>query len=296
MTLHPASRRLLSSMQAPTGPPTAESIVSERAEARAAALLEPRTGLDAVVDVDADGVPCRLYRPRLGAPVMLYVHGGGWALHDVETHDVFCRHLAHVTGWALLSVDYRRAPEDPWPAPLDDVETAARWLRTHDRAHRVDASWLPGLGDSSGGNLVAGLCVRDPGLLDHQVLLYPAVDRRAALDPALANEALEPVTMEWFWEAYARGEKGDHPEVSVLHAANLAEHPPALVVTCEHDLLRDQAEHHAAALAEAGVAVTALRTLGMVHSFWRRPAEMEAARSLVVAVGALLDAARSAAR
>ena len=112
---------------------------------RAAALASTdRIGLDHVSDIDADGVACRLYRPRQGAPVALYVHGGGWVLHDLETHDAFCRYLAHTTGWALLAVDYRRAPEQPYPAPLDDVQTAARWLRAHDRDHRVDASFLPG--------------------------------------------------------------------------------------------------------------------------------------------------------
>ena len=295
MTLHPQSRALLAEL----GPlddtdPTPEDVVRLRAEAREAALAEPgRTGLDHVADVDADGVPCRLYRPRLGAPVALYVHGGGWVFHDLETHDAFCRHLAHVTGWALLAIDYRVAPEHPYPAPLDDVETAARWLRAHGRDHRVDPSWLPGVGDSSGANLVAGLCVRDPRLLDHQVLLYPPTDRRAALGTDDDNAALASGRMDWFWEAYAPGDLGDEPEVSVLHAPNLADHPPAVLVTAEHDVLRDQGEAYAAALAAAGVVVTAHRALGAVHSFWRQPERFDASRSLVVAVGAWLDAARA---
>jgi acetyl esterase len=296
MTLHPQSRALLEAMGDDPGPMTPERIATIRSDAREAALAGPRTGLDHVSDVDADGVPCRLYRPRQGAPVALYVHGGGWVLHDLETHDAFCRYLAHVTGWALLAVDYRRAPEHPFPAPLDDVQTAAAWLRAHDREHRVDASFLPGIGDSAGANLVAGLCVRDTSALDAQVLLYPPVDRRAVLPAELGNAALGVAGMDWFWDAYAPGELGDHPEVSPARATDLGAHPPAYVVTNEHDVLRDQAETYAARLAEAGVEVLAHRVLGMVHSFWRQPEQFDASRSTVTVVGALLDAHRSRGR
>ena len=293
MTLHPQSRALLDALALEDGPSLPADLGVIRAQARAAALEGDRIGLDHVVDIDVDGVPCRLYRPRAGAPVALYVHGGGWVLHDLETHDSFCRYLAHETGWALLAVDYRRAPEHPFPAPLDDVQTAAAWLRAHDREHRVDASFLPGIGDSSGANLVAGLCVRDPAALDFQVLLYPPVDRRAVLPDEISNAALDASGMEWFWDVYAPGELGDHPEVSVVRATNLAEHPPAYLLTNEHDLLRDQAEAYGAQLTEAGVDVLAHRALGMVHSFWRQPTTFDASRSTVTVVGALLDARRS---
>ncbi|MRJ78139.1 alpha/beta hydrolase fold domain-containing protein [Aeromicrobium sp. SMF47] len=296
MSLHPASRTLLAQLEADDELRLPGDLDAIRSGARDAAMAAPKIGLDWVDDVDADGVPCRLYRPRVGAPVALYVHGGGWVLHDLETHDAFCRYLAHRTGWALLAVDYRRAPEHPYPAPLDDVQTAARWLRSHAREHRVDASFLPGIGDSSGANLVAGLCVRDPSALDFQVLIYPPVDRRAELPPQLATAALDGETMDWFWDAYAPGEAADHPEVSVTRAANLAEHPAAYVLTNEHDVLRDQAETYAARLAEAGVDVVAHRALGMVHSFWRQPELFEASRSAVVTVGALLDTRRSGTR
>ncbi|MFC5679400.1 alpha/beta hydrolase [Aeromicrobium endophyticum] len=296
MTLHPQSRALLDAMGDDPAPMTPEQVAVVRAAARTAALEGTRIGLDHVADVTADGVPCRLYRPRQGAPVALYVHGGGWVLHDLETHDAFCRYLAHVTGWALLAVDYRRAPEHPYPAPLDDVQTAAAWLRAHDREHRVDASFLPGIGDSAGANLVAGLCVRDAAALDFQVLLYPPVDRRAVLPAELHNAALGVDGMEWFWDAYAPGELGDHPEVSPVRATDLASHPPAYVVTNEHDVLRDQAEAYAAQLGEAGVEVLAHRVLGTVHSFWRQPELFDASRSTVTVVGALLDAHRSRGR
>lgn len=292
MTLHPQSRAALAAMEAEVGPELPDGLDEIRAMARAAALEADRIGLDFVADVDADGVPCRLYRPRQGAPVALYVHGGGWVMHDLETHDLFCRYLAHTTGWALLAVDYRRAPEHPFPAPVDDIQTAASWLRSHDREHRVDASFLPAIGDSSGANMIAGLCVRDPSALDFQVLMYPPVDRRA-MPAEGSNAALDGPSMDWFWSAYAPGELGDHPEVSVVGATNLADHPPAYILTAEHDVLRDQAEAYAAQLAEAGVEVTGQRALGMIHSFWRQPESFDASRSTVVVVGALLDSHRS---
>ncbi len=292
MTLNPQSEAFLAELGEPTTLRAAD-VPAVRSAARDAALAETgRVGLDAVVDVDADGVPARLYRPALGAPVALYVHGGGWVLHDLETHDTFCRHLAHRTGWALLAVDYRRAPEHPYPAPLDDVATALRWLRGHAHQHRVDASFVPGLGDSSGANLVAGLAVRDPRALDLQVLLYPPTDRDAVLDPALDTSALTAEQMEWFWQAYAPGDVT--AEVSPLRHDDLAALPPAVVVTAEHDVLRDQGEAYAAALAAAGVPVTAWRALGVPHSFWRMPWRFDASRSLVLAVGALMDAHRTA--
>jgi acetyl esterase len=297
MTLHPQSRALLDTLGPSSYGSLGETYPDVRATARAAALASTdKIGLDHVSDIDADGVACRLYRPRQGAPIALYVHGGGWVLHDLETHDSFCRYLAHTTGLALLAVDYRRAPEHPYPAPLDDVQAAARWLRTHDREHRVDASFLPAIGDSSGANLIAGLVVRDPAAIDFQVLMFPPVDRRADINGPEDNPALESASMEWFWNAYAPGDAGDLPEVSVVNAINLADHPPAFLVTNEHDLLRDQGEAYAAQLAEAGVEVTAIRALGMVHSYWRQPAAFDMSRATVTMVGALLDARRSRTR
>jgi acetyl esterase len=263
-----------------------------RERARAMALAaEDRIGLDDVREVDAAGVACRLYRPRIGAPVALYVHGGGWVLHDLETHDAFCRELAHRTGWALLAVDYRRAPEHPHPAPLDDVETAARWLREEGRGLRLATDVVAGIGDSSGANLLAGLTVRAPDLLDALVLMYPPVDATAAFTGE-DNAALDATGMRAFWDAYAPGDAGENPEVSPLRA-DLSTFPPTLLVTAEHDVLRDQGEAFAVALAGAGVEVTAWRTLGATHGFWRHPTELAASRAAIVSVGAFLTQQRA---
>lgn len=273
---------------------TIDRLPQMRAEMRSAAMREPvRTHLDSVVDLTADGVPARLYRPARGAPVALYVHGGGWVLHDLETHDAFCRYLAQRTGWAMLAVDYRLAPEHPYPAPLDDVETAASWLRAHADRLEVDGAWIPAIGDSSGANLVAGLGVRAPAAVDFHVLVYPPVDAALA-DVDEDNAILSAASMARFWDAYAPGDAADHPEVCVLRA-DVRRQPPTLVITAEHDVLCGQGEAYAAALVEVGVDVTALRATGMVHSFWRQPEMFAASRSCVITVGSLLDAARAAA-
>lgn len=271
------------------------SIEESRERSRAMAIAAAdRVGLDDVRDVDAGGVPCRLYRPRIGAPVALYVHGGGWMLHDLETHDSFCRELAHRTGWALLAVDYRRAPEHAYPAPLDDVETAARWLRAEARGLRLATETVAGIGDSSGANLLAGLCIRAPDLLDSLVLMYPPVHAAAAFADE-QNPALDAAGMRAFWDAYAPGEVGEEPEVSPL-LAELDAFPPTLVVTAEHDILRDQGENFAAALSAAGVDVTAWRALGTMHGFWRHPTFLASSRAAVAAVGAFLTVQRAGAR
>lgn len=299
MVLHPQAAAFNAELAALPATPLATSFEQIRADAREMALaVTEHTPIEQVADLDADGVACRLYRPYEGAPVALYVHGGGWVLHDLETHDAFCRELSNASGWALLAVDYRRAPEHPYPAPLDDVQAAGRWLREHADDLGVDASFVPGIGDSSGANLIAGLLVRDPGALDFQVLMYPPVDALSDT-PSMKTEDSPSLTvdgMAWFWEAYAPGELGRNPEVSPLLALNHAEHPPAWIVSAEHDILRDQVEQYAARLAAAGVEVQASRALGMVHSFWRQPAVFDASRALVRVVGSTLDAAKDAHR
>lgn len=296
--LHPQAAAMCELLAAQPSSPPGTNVEEDRAAARTAALaVTNRLPLGLVTDVDADGVACRLYRPREGAPVALYVHGGGWVIHDLETHDSFCRYLADATGRALFAVDYRRAPEHPYPAPLDDVETATRWLRGHAPELVVDASFLPGIGDSAGANLIAGLLVRDPLALDFQVLMYPPVEARSTTASLTAEgtPCLPADAMAWFWMAYAPGDLATHPEVSPLLATNLADHPPGIVVSAEHDILRDQTEQYAARLIEAGVEVDALRALGMVHSFWRQPEVFDASRAMVRTVAAALDAAERSA-
>ncbi|TNC42525.1 alpha/beta hydrolase [Mumia zhuanghuii] len=269
-------------------------IAAERAADRADALAEAvRIDVAHVADLEADGVPVRLYRPEEDVPVLLYVHGGGWVFHDIETHDAFCRYLANATGWALLSVDYRRAPEAPYPAPLDDVATALAWLRAHGGEHGLDTTLIAGIGDSSGANMVAGLSVREAAALAYQVLVYPPTDAFAdtASRRTEGGGAYEFVTadMDWYWDQYAPTDEAKrHPEVSPLVAADLTGQPPSLVITAEHDLLRDEGEAYAQRLVDAGVPTVAWRALGMTHGFWRRPWEFAESRSAVRLVASTL--------
>ncbi|WP_370618669.1 alpha/beta hydrolase [Mumia sp. Pv 4-285] len=275
-------------------------VVADRAADREAALADTiRIDVEHVADLDADGVPVRLYRPEEDAPVVLYVHGGGWVFHDLETHDAFCRYLANATGWALLAVDYRRAPEHPYPAPLDDVATALAWLREHGEEHALDTSLVAAVGDSSGANLIAGLCLRDRGALAYQVLVYPPLDALADTESrrseGVAANGFVAADMDWYWDQYApAADAKSLPEVSPLRADDLTGLPPALVITAEHDLLRDEGEAYAARLADAGVPTVAWRALGMTHGFWRRPWEFDASRSAVrLVAGTLHDLASS---
>ena len=289
MALHPQSSAFLAALELQHQDGPDEDVAVMRATARAAALLvTDRVQLEVVDDVDAGGVPCRLYRPSEGAPVMLYVHGGAWMFHDLETHDVFCRYLANETGWALFAVDYRRAPEHPWPAPLDDVEMALHWLKANGEALGVDTAAVPAVGDSSGANLVAGLSIRDPKSLAMQFLIYPPVDPRSDTESMRTEStaALDAAGMVESWEAYAGG--ADHEEIAPLRAADLSTMPPTFLITAEHDILRGQGELFAARLAAAGVPVTAYRALGMIHGFWRQPAIFDESRAAVRNVAAAL--------
>lgn len=277
MAFTPSTAAALAEAEADPSPRICEPGVdldAVRADMAAADLAEERHPLPYVRDVDADGVPCRIFRPAPDAPVIVYVHGGGWVLGDLDTHDRFSRELALRTGWAVVAVHYRRAPEHPFPAPLDDVETALCWVREHAGEHEIDASVVVGSGDSSGANLVAGLSVRDPAAFALQVLAYPPLD--PACDSAsFASQDIALLSiddMRWYWEAYApTAEIRSNPQVAPAYASDLTTMPPTLLVTAEHDILRDEGEAFAARLAAAGVSVSAHRSLGVAHGFWRRP-------------------------
>jgi acetyl esterase len=257
-------------------------IMADRAamEAGAAAVTGPPIPVPVVVDVNADGVPCRLYDPRNshGAPVLVYLHGGGWVSGGLATADAACRRLADRSGCAVLSVGYRLAPEAQWPAAILDAETAVAWLRANADAHGVDASRLAIGGDSAGGNLAAVLArrARDAGApFAFQLLVYPVTDAVSGATSlpdltAGADSGLSGRDLVVYWDHYLPdGVDREDPDISPLHAESLAGLPPALVITAEYDVLRDEAEAYAHAMIEAGVPVVLTRYQGMVHSFFR---------------------------
>lgn len=280
MTLHPQARAALA--EPSRAPTTLAEIHADRTatEAGAVAVTGLPIPVPVVVDVDADGVPCRLYDPRNGhgAPVLVYVHGGGWISGGLTSADAACRRLADRSGCAVLSVGYRLAPEAQWPAALLDVETAVEWLRGNAAAHGLETGRLAIGGDSAGGNLAAVVArrARDAGApFAFQLLVYPVTDAvsGATSGPDLdagAENGLSGRDMAVYWDHYLpAGADRKDPDISPIHADSLAGLPPALVITAEYDVLRDEGEAYAHAMIEAGVPVVLTRYQGMVHSFFR---------------------------
>lgn len=270
-------------------------IDAARADDRRVAVGEPREDVAEVSDVDADGVPCRLYVPadaQLG--VIVHLHGGGFVLNDVEVHDPSARRLANRTRTAVLSVDYRRPPEHRFPAAPDDVATVLAWVARDGGARGLEGPTYAH-GDSAGANLALVAALRHPGLFDAVVLIYPFLDPSAGFDSYLsAAEGFDPRDAAWYWTQYA-GSPADltDPDLAPLLSHHLATLPPTLVVTAEHDPLRDEGEHLAVLLAEHGVDVVATRYLGQIHGFWRHDRVFPAAGQLMLQVAGFLDGVRS---
>jgi len=277
--LYPEARRAVEAAAADT-PVWADGfdIAAAREETRRIALAESREPVSEVVDVDADGVPARLYRPEDARPgLVLHLHGGGFVFNDVDVHDAGARRLANRSGLSVLSVDYRRPPEHRFPAAPDDVSAAVAWAGRH-----LDGP-LYAHGDSAGGNLALVAALRHPGRFAALVLVYPFLDPTAGFDSYRSAAAgFDEREASWYWQQYAAS-PGDltHPDLAPLLSDRLGTLPPTLVVTAEHDPLRDEGEELARRLAEAGVAVTATRYLGQVHGFWRHPAVFTASEPLL---------------
>jgi acetyl esterase len=247
----------------------------------APALFGEADAIASIVDADADDVPVRIYRADdRELPGLVWFHGGGWTIGSLDSHDRLCRTLAARCGCALVSVDYRLAPEHPYPAAVEDAWTATLW------ASRRFAGLAIG-GDSAGGHLAAVVAVRarDRGLpLALQALVYPATD--GGLDtPSFREHADVPnltrEVMHWFWDQFCPVERRAEPEASVLRALDLRGVAPAFVLTAEYDVLRDEGEAYARRLLDAGVPVMLTRYEGQIHGFLRMPAVIERAREAI---------------
>ena len=306
MPLDPQARALLDQMAALGGPPLDQQSVAE-ARAAIAELAEASGEPEAVARVEdrtipgpLGEIPIRVYAPDAPAPLptLVYFHGGGWVIGTLDTHDGVCRQLANAARCLVVSVDYRLAPEHPFPAPAEDAYASVCWVAANAATLGGDPARVAVGGDSAGGNLsaVVSLMARDRGgpRLVHQLLVYPVVDAPTAeLWPSYRENAdgyfLTVAMMQWFWGHY-RAAQGD-AYACPLHAADFRNLPPALVITAEFDPLRDEGEAYAARLREAGVPVTLTRYDGMIHGFFGMSGVIDRARDAVAEAAAALRTA-----
>jgi acetyl esterase len=239
----------------------------------------------------AGEVPVRIYWPKGGEPrgLLVFFHGGGWVLCDLDSHDGTCRSLTQSAGCVTVSVDYRLAPEHRFPAAPEDCYAAARWVAENARALGADASRLAIGGDSAGGNLTAAvtLMARERGgpRFVHQLMVYPVTDmafQTASFKENGRGYMLTDEAMVWFREQYlSRPADARSPLASPLLAPDLSGLPPATVITAEFDPLRDEGEAYAARLREAGVAVDLRRYDGVIHGFLGMTALLSQAREAI---------------
>lgn len=306
MALHPQIQPLVDLVNAGAaeGPPPAEQTVEMRREGYhgLVALVPAGPEMKTVEAAEAPGpagpIGLRVYQPTTRAEgeggVVVFYHGGGWCIGDLDTHDEVCRQLAHEGEVVVVSVDYRLAPEAPYPAAVDDSWAALQWVRDN-TASLVgggrDSAPIAVCGDSAGGNLSAVMAVmaRDAGQeLAAQLLVYPGVDfRDPDLYPSHTENAegyvLTREGMDWFGDHYVPDV--DSWKASVI-LADLAGVAPAVVVTAEYDPLRDEGEAYAAKLEEAGVEVSSTRYDGMVHIFFQLGPVVEPAAAAVSQIAA----------
>jgi acetyl esterase len=285
--LHPQAQQVCDLIVASGRPPFETLTPAEARQAYLASrpILQPDSEAVAeVLPLAATGpngpIPLRLYRGNgvekgRPQPALIYFHGGGWVIGDLESHDQLCRALANAIPAIVVAVDYRLAPEHKFPAAVEDAIAATRWIAGNAERLGIDAARLAVAGDSAGGNLAAvvSLDARDRGgpRLLHQVLIYPGTDMRMGW-PSLERHAQQlPLTragMQWFVAHYLRNDSDKLDwRASPLLASSLANLPPALIVTAGFDPLCDEGEAYAEALRKAKVAVALARFEGQIHGF-----------------------------
>lgn len=293
MVLHPQAVAAMEQWgQAPGPTDPGFDVDEQRRLAREQAAAEAREEVGHVEDVDAAGVPCRLYLPAAPSSggAILFLHGGGFVFGDLDTHDAQSRRLANRTGLAVLAVHYRRPPEHRFPAAPDDVDTALAWLVGAAPALGLDISRLVALGDSAGGNLALVAALRNPHVFAAAVLVYPFVDPTQRFE-SYRHEAggLGAAEAAWYWEQYARSadDHGD-PDLAPIDSDALRTLPPTLVLAAEHDPLVDEDVELARRLEAAGVPTTLSTYPGMIHGFWRRPEQFDAAEESLAEIADFL--------
>lgn len=290
MPIDEATRALLARMAGSGAPPLCSMSPSQARASSAAIVRMYGRGPDASsTDYDLDGgdgarFPVRVLRPasEVGGVgevgdvdgVIVYYHGGGWVVGDIDGFDSFGRSLAVAANCAVVLVGYRKAPEHPYPTPVEDAWRSLEWVAANVVEIAGNSVPIVIAGDSAGGNLAAVMAhrSRDRGGPDpaQQVLVYPVTDCDLETESYLAQEnqlMLDRSTMTWFWDHYAVPERRTDPELSPLRAADLRGLPPAVVVLAEFDVLRDEAQAYADALTAAGIPTDTKVFEGQMHGF-----------------------------
>jgi acetyl esterase len=281
MPLHPQTIEFLELLDA-GAPPAEPDIAAMRQAMRANPKRGAGPALPYVEDAAVGQIPIRVYRPSDGVlPALVYFHGGGWAIGDLDSADALCRQLAADAGCAVVSVDYRLAPEHPFPAAAEDAFAVTADVVRRPERYGVTPEAVAVGGDSAGGNLAAvtARLARDDGIaLAHQLLLCPNTD--SGLDSPSFTEfaegyGLSAATMAWFFGHYLGCADRSDPRIAPLRADDLSGLAAATVITAEYDILRDEGEAYAYALHAAGVPAELCRYDGMIHNFVTLPEQFD---------------------
>ena len=250
-------------------------------------------------------IPLRIYTPCDARgdllPCIIYFHGGTGVFCNLATHDGLCRLLANSSGCRVIAVDYRLAPEHPFPAGLDDCTLATSWIADHHRSLRIDPERISVAGDSAGGTIAAVICqlAQQSGpRIALQVLLCPVTDLAIESGSRLAfaeGYFIERTTLQWAKAIYCAGADPFDPRISPLRASSHANLPPAHIHTAEFDPMRDEGEAYARALEESGVPVQSTCHAGMIHHFYCMSGAIPRARAIIASIGAELGATLQAA-
>ncbi len=308
MPLDPQAQKVIEQLAA-LGFPPAHTVSPE--QARINAKMRPRTAGPEVARVEnrripgpGPDIPVRIYTPA-GAgpfPILVWFHGGGWVIGDLDMADPTARHLSAGAGCVVISVDYRRAPETKFPGAADDCYVATQWAAKHAVQIKGDPDRIAVGGDSAGGNLAAAvsLMARDrsgPALV-FQLLVYPVThcDYTTSSYQSYADGyLLSRDGMKWYWDHYLQNPAdARHPYAAPLVAQNLSGLPPALVITAECDPLCDEGAAYARRLPEAGVPTTYSRYDGMMHGFFGMPAVLDKSKQAIAEASAALQKAFTA--
>lgn len=287
VVLDPKTQWFLKFLESMGRPPVSEVPVAEaremyvKGQALVPLIKKPAQMEDRTIAAGPGGnVKLRIFRPKDSAgqlPVVMYFHGGGWVLGDADTYDYYMRELTHGTGAAVVFVEYSRSPEARYPVALEECYAATKWVAEHGSELGLIGSQIAVAGDSAGGNLAAAVCLlaakRGGPEIAAQALLYPGTGsdfNSPSFQEFATGYFLTKEVSQWFWNQYTGGQAIEHEATACPLQASideLREMPPALVITGECDVLRDEGEAYARKLSQAGVAVTATRYLGAIHGF-----------------------------